>query len=325
MAQLLINARVTRKEKVANTIVRLELTPIIGSTMTPFEAGSHIELHLPNGITRSYSLVNYGDVVDRYVIAVGLSETSKGGSRYVFDNLAAGQVVTSGLPRNNFPFREKAVHSVFIAGGIGITPIVSMIRRAEKIRASWELHYATRTRDASALYALLADCVFSGDPRVHEHFDDECGRPLNVGEILARCRANADADADAYCCGPVSMLETYEAATAANGFRPERVHLERFTSGLAPANTGGFTVILQRQGREVKVLPGSTILDALLVAGVDAPFSCREGICGSCEVRVIEGTPDHRDAVLSETERASNQSLMICCSGCRSGRLVLDL
>jgi len=288
--------------------------------MTPFEAGSHIELHLPNGITRSYSLVNYGDV-DRYAIAVGLSETSKGGSRYIFDNLAAGQVVTSGLPRNNFPFIEKAVHSVFIAGGIGITPIVSMIRRAEKIRASWELHYATRTRAASALYALLADCVFSGDPRVHEHFDDERGRPLNLGEILAQCRANADA----YCCGPVSMLEAYEAATAANGFRPERVHLESFTSRLTPANTGGFTVILQRQGREVEVPPGLTILEALLVAGVDAPFSCREGICGSCEVRVIEGTPDHRDAVLSETERASNQSLMICCSGCRSDRLVLDL
>jgi tetrachlorobenzoquinone reductase len=206
-----------------------------------------------------------------------------------------------------------------IAGGIGITPLLSMIRRLETLGRSWELFYATRTRLTAAflneLYSLRKACC-----NLHVNFDHEPStRMLDLSAIVR----DAAVDAHLYCCGPVSMLEAFEAATAD---RPaERVHVEYFKAKEKPAAEGGFEVRLARSNRTIRVEAGKTILNALLDAGIAANYACTEGVCGTCETRVIEGIPDHRDLFLGKEEQAANNTMMICCSGSKSSTLVLDL
>ncbi len=302
----------------AERIHSYELIAPAGSELAPFTAGSHIDLHLPNGMIRSYSLVNDQRERHRYVIAVNRDAESRGGSSFVHDTVRVGEVMTISLPRNNFTLCEQAEHSVLIAGGIGITPLLSMIRRLEALGRRWDLFYAARTRAAAAFLDELGG--LRSDASLHVDFDDE--RAGGVFDLAAIVRS-APAHAHLYCCGPLPMLAAFEAATAD---RPaDRVHVEYFKAREAPATEGGFEVRLARSNRTIAVEPGKTILDALLDAGIAANYACTEGVCGTCETRVLEGIPDHRDQFLSEEEQAANKSVMICCSGAKSGMLVLDL
>jgi vanillate O-demethylase ferredoxin subunit len=236
------------------------------------------------------------------------------------ETLRAGDTLTIGLPRNNFPLDEAAPLSVFIAGGIGITPLLGMIRRLQSLGRSWQLFYAARTRQGAAFVDELQRLRDASGAKVQFCFDrDNGGRVLDLAAIVAALPDGAHV----YCCGPLPMLEAFERATA--GLPPRQVHVEYFAAREAAATEGGFTVELARSGRTVLVQPGHTILDSLLEIGVEPPYSCREGICGTCEVRVIDGTPDHRDLVLSAAEKAANDRMLICCSGARSSKLVLDL
>jgi vanillate O-demethylase ferredoxin subunit len=192
-----------------------------------------------------------------------------------------------------------------------------MCQRMEDLGRSWELFYSARTRRNAALLDRLQPF---GPEKVHLSFDHEPGGTMLD---LARIVASKPPDLHFYCCGPIPMLSAFERATAS--LPPERVHVEYFSARDAPASGGGFTVELARSGRRIAVPAGKTILDALLDGGVAVPSSCKEGVCGSCEVAVLEGVPDHRDLVLSKDERSRNRSMMICCSGSRSERLVLDL
>jgi ferredoxin-NADP reductase len=240
---------------------------------------------------------------------------SRGGSNWVHEHFRAGDLLTLNGPRNNFSLDESAEKSVFIAGGIGITPILSMIERLGAIRRDWELIYCSRTRAGTPFLEMLGAL-----PRVRFNFDQEPGGKML--DIAGAVRA-APANAHLYCCGPVPMLDAFENAT--KDLPRERVHVEYFTAKEQPAVEGGFTVVLAKSKREVAVAPGKTILAALSDAGLDIPHSCTEGICGTCETRVLEGVPDHRDLILTEGERASNKTMMVCCSGSKSERLVLDL
>ncbi|MCC8977401.1 PDR/VanB family oxidoreductase [Bradyrhizobium acaciae] len=303
----------------AERINSYELIAQRGGELTPFTAGSHIDLHLPNGMLRCYSLVNDPRERHRYVIAVNRDAESRGGSSFVHDTIRVGDIITISGPRNNFALQEQAEHSVLIAGGIGITPLLSMIRRLEALGRRWDLFYAARTRAAAAFLDELGT-VRSDHSRIHVDFDDErSGRLFDLPAIVG----NAPAHAHLYCCGPVPMLVAFEAATAD---RPaDRVHVEYFQAREAAATGGGFDVRLARSNRTIAVEPGKTILDALLDAGIAANYACTEGVCGTCETRVVEGIPDHRDQFLSEEEQAANKSIMICCSGAKSRTLVLDL
>ncbi|MGY4478709.1 PDR/VanB family oxidoreductase [Bradyrhizobium sp. USDA 3364] len=303
----------------AERIHSYELIARTGSELAPFTAGSHIDLHLPNGMTRSYSLVNDQRERHRYVIAVNKDAESRGGSSFVHDTVRVGDVITIAGPRNNFALHEEAEHSVLIAGGIGITPLLSMIRRLEALGRRWELFYAARTRAAAAFLDELG--AFRSDhSRVHLDFDDErSGRVFDLRAIIT----SAPAHAHLYCCGPVPMLAAFEAASA--GRPADHVHVEYFKAREAPATEGGFDVKLARSNRTIAVEAGKTILDALLDAGIAANYACTEGVCGTCETRVLEGVPDHRDQFLSEEDQAANKSVMICCSGAKSRTLVLDL
>lgn len=315
-----MQVRIKRISFEAETINSYELVAPDGGDLVPFTAGSHIDLHLSNGMIRSYSLVNDQSEKNRYVVAINKDAAGRGGSRFVHEVLRTGDVITVSPPRNNFALQEIAAHSVLIAGGIGITPLLSMARRLDRLGCSWELYYATRARAAAAFLAELSAFESSELARLHLHFDQECsGRVLDIPAIIKK----APIDAHLYCCGPVAMLEAFEASTAD---RPSaQVHVEYFTAKQEPAAEGGFEVRLARSNRTIMVEPGKTILQALLDSGMAVNHACTEGVCGTCETRVIGGTPDHRDLFLGKEEQATNATMMICCSGSKSSTLILDL
>lgn len=316
-AERMQQVRLKRISFEAENVNSYELVAIEGD-LVPFTAGSHIDLHLSNGMIRSYSLVNDSSERHRYVIAVNKDAASRGGSRFIHDRLGVGDILTVSRPKNNFALHENAAHSVLIAGGIGITPLLSMIRHLEALGRSWELFYAARTRKTAA----FLDELIRPDIRrnVHLNLDQEPGAKMLDVAVIA---SSAPRDAHLYCCGPVTMLEAFEAATADRA--ADHVHVEYFKAREKPAVEGGFEVRLARSNRTIIVPAGNTILDAVLNAGVAVNFACTEGVCGTCETRVIEGVPDHRDLFLSQEEQAANKSMMICCSGSKSPTLVLDL
>ena len=285
-----------------------------GGSLPAGEPGSHIGLHLPNGIVRQYSLFTCDGDARRYVVGVKRDAQSRGGSAYIHDQLRVGAVVPVDPPRNNFPLREDAADSILIAGGIGITPIHSMATRLARLGRRWRLHYACRSRaDAACAGVLnaLGDTDF--------HFDDEAGSFLDIGRIVV----GASADAHLYCCGPMPMLAAFEAATAQ--WPAEQVHVEYFAPREAPAAEGGFTVDLAKTHKSLFIPKGRTILQVLRENGVEVAASCEQGVCAACETRVIAGVPDHRDSILSAQERAANKSMFVCCSGAKTPTLVLDL
>lgn len=309
-----VDMRLTAIRYAAEQVHLYEFRPVSGGPVRPFTAGAHVDLHLPNGLVRQYSIANSEEERDRYLVGVKRDASGRGGSRFIHDELRVGTVLPVGGPRNNFPLVEDASHSVLIAGGIGVTPIVSMVTRLNSLGRRWQLHYAVRRRSEAAFMEEL--CAGGG---VHLHVDEEQGRVLDL-ERLAR---EAPDDAHLYCCGPAPMLEAFMAATAS---RPaHHVHLEYFSAPAAPAAEGGFVVELARSKLAVSVQAGQTILEALRARGVEVPSSCEQGVCGSCETKVLAGEPDHRDLLLSPEERATNEVMMICCSGSRSPVLVLDL
>ncbi|WP_407180734.1 PDR/VanB family oxidoreductase [Bradyrhizobium sp. STM 3562] len=320
MAERSMQLRVKRISLEAETINSYELVSPAGEDLAPFTAGCHIDLHLSNGMIRSYSLLNEQSETKRYVIAVNRETAGRGGSKFIHETVRVGDIITVSQPRNNFALHENATHSVLIAGGIGITPLLSMIRRLQSLGRSWELFYAARTRVSAAFVDELSAIRPDAGRFLHVNFDREpSGRMFDLSAIVKA----APWDAHLYCCGPVPMLEAFEAAAAS---RPaDHVHVEYFKAREKPALAGGFEVQLARSKRTIKVEAGKTILDALLDAGIAASYACTEGVCGTCETRVIEGIPDHRDLFLSKEEQAANRTIMICCSGSKSPTLVLDL
>src|ERR1700733_9029607 len=315
----LIDARLSKIEDVARGTKLYTFERIDGGKLPGYKPGAHIDLHLPNGLLRQFSLTVPASYPDSYTVGVKRDENSRGGSRYIIEQMKVGDQIKISAPRNNFPLVETAPHVVLCAGGIGITPIWCMAQELEAQGRSWKIHYACRSQ---ADMAFLSDLKKLNPERVHLHFDDEAG-----GKVLDLAAAIAEAPATAhfYCCGPNPMLKAFEAAAAS---RPRaNVHIEYFTAKQeASANElGGFCVELSRSGEEYFIPPGKKVLEVLFDAGVDVDYSCELGICGACETKVISGIPVHHDSVLSEEEQATNEKVMICCCGCKTERLVLDM
>jgi ferredoxin-NADP reductase len=313
-----LTLRVDAVRMIAETIRQVELVSADGSPLPPFTAGSHINLKLPGDLSRSYSLTNGPETRDRYIIGVNRDAASRGGSAYVVEQLKVGDVLPVDPPHNTFHLVEDSEQSAFFAGGIGITPILAMIRRLEALGRPWKLYYAARGRQSAAFLPELAALEEKLPGRVHLHFDAEAGRVMPLLKIAATIPKVAHL----YCCGPTRMIETFRASA---GWRPEdNVHIEHFV-GAKSKPTVAFDVELKRRGQTFHVPVGETILDVLLKNDVYVSHSCKEGVCGSCETRVLAGVPEHMDNVLSSRERASNELIMVCCSGCSSGKLVLDI
>jgi ferredoxin-NADP reductase len=333
MSKSNLSAMVRTLRYEAAGIMSVELVPAAGSRapFPGFTPGAHIDLHLPSGLVRSYSLVNapgeqgqqnqqsQQSPQSRYVLGILADPKSRGGSRFIHDNFRVGMTLEISEPRNHFVLDESAEHTVLIAGGIGVTPILCMYRRLRALGRSVKLMYCSRTAPQAAFVDELN--ALGGD--ITYHFDDQHdGKPASLADFLS----GQPAGTHAYCCGPGVMLDAFEAACAQAGIT--NVHIERFAAAPdapAPATSEGYVVTLAKSGREIAVPAGATLLDTLLAAGIDAEHSCMEGVCGACETRVLDGCPDHRDSVLSASERAGNQVMMICVSGCKGDRLTLDL
>lgn len=312
---------VTRLTQEAQDVLGLELRAQDGTALPPFTSGAHVDLLLPGDIRRQYSLANSPLERHRYVLGVGLAPASRGGSAFVHQRLAVGDVLEVGAPRALFGIDPAATEHVFVAGGIGITPILSMILWCEAHARPWKLLYCVRTRARAAYAWTLA----RHHDRVQLHVDQEtAGTPPDLAGWLA----GAAPGAHLYCCGPEGLMNAVGAAAGVVGIDKAATHFERFAppepaTPAAPAGT--FTVVLHRSGQRIEVAPRQSLLDALEDANVSVPFSCREGMCRSCEVSLLEGEADHRDFVLSDEERDSHACILPCVSRARSAVLVLDL
>ncbi|WP_199434476.1 PDR/VanB family oxidoreductase [Qaidamihabitans albus] len=306
---------VAAKDEIAEGVVALTLADPGGARLPDWTPGAHIDVVLPNGMTRQFSLC--GDRWDTRVYRIGVLREphGRGGSAYVHDVLRPGDLVGVGGPRNNFPLVPSAGY-LFIAGGIGITPLLPMIHQADLLGAEWNLLYGGRRRASMAFRERLAG--YGG--RVHLRPEDESGL-LDVPAWLGTPRPGVRV----YCCGPPPLLAAVQAA-----FRSWPAHAlrtERFTAGAqdAPAREEPFDVELRRSGGTVTVGPDRSVLDAVRRAGADVLSSCRQGTCGTCETTVLDGDPDHRDSILTDHERAANDCMFPCVSRSRTDRLVLDL
>jgi ferredoxin-NADP reductase len=301
-----------------------ELEDAAGRPLPAFTAGAHIDLHLPGGLVRPYSLC--GDPADtrRYRLGVLKDPASRGGSVAVHQHLLTeGARLAIGAPRNHFPLEETAPHSVLIGGGIGITPMLAMAWRLHALGASFELHYCARSRSQAAFLGELEAAPWAG--RVTLHVDDEGAAAALQPQALLRA---APADRHVYVCGPSGFMDWVLAAAAAAGLPAAQRHREYFSAPVAAAPAGGeraFEVELRRSRKTLQVGATESLLAALRGAGVKVSVSCEEGVCGTCACTVLEGEPDHRDAYLTDEEKADNDQILVCCSRSRSARLVLDL
>jgi ferredoxin-NADP reductase len=317
-----LNAFVHTLKFEAQDILSLELRPLTGEVFPPFEAGSHIDLHLPHGIVRSYSLLNDSRERHRYVVAVLKDKSSRGGSRAVHEDLRIAMPLQISEPRNNFKLIETAEHSVLVAGGIGITPILSMAQRLHQLGCSFEVIYCARSRRSAAYVADIEALA----AQVSWHFDDEQGGPPDLQALLAARPGVGAVNTHYYACGPAVMLDAFERSCRDLGYA--HAHIERFQAVEVAAASDAqqsYTVELKRSGQTLTVMPNQSLLATLQAAGIYCNTSCEEGICGSCETQVLEGIPDHRDSVLSPAEQATHKMMMVCVSGCKSSHLVLDL
>jgi len=309
----------------ARDIVLVELRDPNGGSLPPFEPGAHLEITLPKApgaqlaLIRHYSLSSDSADTARYVIAIGRAPDSRGGSSLIHEQLRVGTVMRVKGPSNNFPLVSNASGYRFIAGGIGITPIMSMIRWCVANRREWSLLYLTRSRVCTAFYEEL--CGYG--KRVKFHFSDEAGGRL---DDLRNLLSKFNVDDHIYCCGPGPLMKAVEQETRDR--QDGTVHFEWFSANSAPEPekvTEGFDVLLRRSGIAVHVNCKATILEALEDRGIDVPFSCREGLCRTCEVNICAGEADHRDFVLSHDERTAQKVMLICVSRAKTANLEIDL
>ncbi|MCF3123433.1 oxidoreductase [Streptomyces arenae] len=309
-----LDLRVRRMTWEAEGVLSVELVHPDGKPLPAWEPGAHLDVHV-GGQVRQYSLCGDPRSTAAYRVGILNEPSSRGGSRYVHTRLRPGQTVTVAGPRNHFAL-EDAPGYVFVAGGIGITPILAMAREAARRAVPWRLVYGGRTRDSMAFTDELA--VLGGEVTLVPR--DERGH-IDLAEALGGA-AGLPEGTLVYCCGPEPLLAAVEERCPA-----ERLRVERFAAPAAPraGDDAAFEVECRRSGVTLSVGADTSVLEAAEAAGLDVNSSCRDGICGSCETRVLDGTPDHRDFLLSDAEHAANASMMICVSRRAAGRLVLDL
>ena len=312
--------KVLGKRREAEGIASFELGRADGGPLPAFSAGSHVDVHVPGGPVRQYSLCNDAGERHRYRIAVLRDPQTRGGSAGLHDSVSEGDLLTISEPRNHFPL-VHAKRTVLLAGGIGITPLLCMAQRLHAIGADFELHYCSRSVERTAFREEIAAAPFAS--RVHFHFDDgEAAQKLDLPAALGA----RDAGTHVYVCGPTGFIQHVTQTAQGLGWPAEQVHLEYF--GAAPQDSSGdrpFEVKIASSGRVIPVLADQTVIQALEAHGVEVLVSCEQGVCGTCITRVLEGECDHRDLYFTDEEKARNDQFTPCISRARSKTLVLDL
>ena len=305
--------KIAKAEPVATDILGLELT---GDALPAYDAGAHVDVRIKSGLIRQYSLT--GDPADKTKYRLGIlrDPNSRGGSSAIHADFNTGQTIKISRPRNNFPLQD-AGHTILFAGGIGVTPMLGMAYALETKGASWEMHYCGRSADRLAFRQEMEQF---GD-KVQFHVDDgPKTQTLDIHAVLQ----NPASDRHLYVCGPNGFMDFVVAASETNCWATECIHLERFG---AEVDTDGapFTLVANASGKTFEVAPGETITEKLAENGIDVAVSCQSGVCGTCLTRVIEGTPDHRDLVQTDIEKALNAQMTVCCSRSKTRKLVLDI
>ncbi len=322
------NDDIATKQKLSMTVTRIlgeadgiksfELRKPDGGELPAFTAGAHIEVHLPQGMIRSYSLCNDPAERNRYVFAVLREEGGRGGSRHLHDNVHEGAALTITAPRNHFPLagREARFH-LLLAGGIGVTPMIAMTAELERRAARWQLHYCTRNRARTAFLDRLAPHIEAGKVVLH-HDDGDPARGLDIKSLLT----GFEIGTHLYYCGPPGFMRA--CGESLEPWPPHAVHREFFTGGGLPASGDNepFEIKLRSSGAVLPVPAGKSIVDVLNAHGVGVETDCKEGYCGTCITRYFAGVPEHRDTVLSDKERRTY--VMVCCARAK-GVLELDL
>ncbi|WP_255435499.1 PDR/VanB family oxidoreductase [Paracoccus sp. S1E-3] len=308
---------VRRSTEVGELIREIELTRIDNAPLPAFEAGAHILLTLPNGAENAYSLIDLtGDPAapGSYVLGVRRDDGGAGGSRFMHD-LKPGDQVTASLPKNHFPLVDDGP-VLLLAGGIGVTPLISMAAALARQGRVYRMVYASR----SAAAAAFADRLACHGDRLRLHHDDRDGGPLDVAALIA----GTDPDVHVYVCGPKPMIDATRAAMESAG-RADQFHAELFENASHKSGDTAFEVEIASTGQIFTIPPDKTIIEVLEAGGIDLVFDCQRGDCGICQTEVLEGIPDHRDVVLSKAERDSGKVMQICVSRALSARLKLDL
>jgi phthalate 4,5-dioxygenase reductase subunit len=309
---------VQAKTQIAEDIYLFELVQPDRSDLPAFTAGSHLLVLTPRGLSRRYSICNAPSERHRYVIAVKRDAAGSGGSMSLIDSVRAGERLHVSMPYNYFPLDENASSHLLIAGGIGITPALAMMRDLMEKKADFKLIYCTRSPETTAFLEELSAPELAGRVLIHHDHGDRA-RSLDIAPLVAE----RNGETHIYCCGPRPLMDAVKAQT--KHWPHAAVHFEDFGTSEHPAKSGekSFTVRLVKSDKTVEVPSGVSILSALRSQGVAVPSSCESGTCGACRTHLISGIGDHRDYVLDDDEQESE--IMICVSRARSDELVLDL
>ena len=319
MSALQVIVRSRRVE--AEGICSFELVHPQGQALPAFTAGAHVDVHVAPGLVRQYSLCNDPAQRDGYRIAVLRESQSRGGSAGMHEQVRVGQLLTISAPRNHFELAAGAVRSLLLAGGIGITPIWAMAQALHAGGENFELHYCGRTASRMAFVPALTEAAFAAQVQVHADDGDPAQR-FDAQALLAAPQAGTHL----YVCGPAGFMNHVLETARLHGWPEQQLHRE-FFAGTATAleSDGAFSVRLASTGQSYAIAKDKSVLEVLTAAGVDVPYSCASGICGSCLTRVLEGVPEHRDSFLTDSERAANDQFTPCCSRALTPLLVLDL
>ncbi len=319
----LIEVTIQSRRQAADGIVALELVPLPGGSLPRFEPGAHVDVHVGTAggaaLVRQYSLSNDPAEANRYVLGVLLEPESRGGSAGIHTLFVKGHRVRISAPRNNFSLVPGAKHSVLMAGGIGVTPLLAMAHHLQAQGADFELHYCSRSRARTAFLEDIAASRYAD--RVHVHHDD--GPPEQKFDTVKDLPPAAPGT-HLYVCGPKGFMDWIIAGAKARGYADSNIHLEYFTAEVS-AEGDTFEVECRRSGKTLKIPSGKTMAEVMTAAGIDVALSCEQGVCGTCLTDVLEGTPDHRDMYQTDEEKAGNKQITPCCSRSLSARLVLDI
>lgn len=310
-------------EQITADVKRFTLVAVDGGLLPAFSGGSHILVHMRRGadrFTNAYSLMNSPAHSDHYQIGVLLEAHSKGGSDTMHKQVQVGDTLEISPPKNLFGLAYNAHKHIFIAGGIGITPILAQLEELRIRQADYQLHYAFQSSERGAFVNELGSGPHQTRTTLYAR---DCGQRLDVDALLA----TVDAHTHVYVCGPTRLTEAVLAAAKKYKLASESVHTEQFgATATENANNSDFIVTLAKSGREVVVAPGTTILSALEKCGIsDVPFLCRSGVCGTCETNILEGEAEHCDQYLTPEEKAANKTMMVCVSRSKTARIVLDI
>jgi vanillate O-demethylase ferredoxin subunit len=312
---------VSKKTVEAEGVCSFELVDPSGKALPPFSPGAHIDVYLRAGLVRQYSLCNNPRERHRYLIGVLRTPDSRGGSQAMHDDIEAGAVLEIGMPRNHFPLAPAAKRSLLIAGGIGVTPILSMAEQLANTDADFSMHYCSRSLQRTAFFKRINSAKYA--QRVRFHFSDGAlSQRLSLQTLLA----DPDPATHLYVCGPAGFMDAVIDTAKKNGWCDERLHREYFAAGVRSSSSDvEFQVKLASTGKIYRIAKDKTVLATLSEAGVPIPNMCQQGVCGTCLTRILHGEPDHRDSYLNDEDRMKNDRFLPCCSRARSAMLVLDL